>query len=43
MILFVATTAFDADSAQREECSLGEYLGLVEDRQVETAVILDIG
>jgi hypothetical protein len=43
VILFVATIAFDADSTQREEYSLGEYLGLVEDGQVETAVILDMG
>ena len=40
-IFFVATTAFGADSEQRQEYSLGAYLDLIDDGQVESAVILD--
>ena len=41
VIFFVATTAFGADSEQRQEYSLGAYLDLIDDGQVESAVILD--
>ncbi len=40
-IFFVATAAFGADAEPRENYSLGEYLDLVDDGQVESAVILD--
>jgi len=40
-IFFIATSAFGSDATERVEYSLGDYLDLIDDGQVSTAVISD--